>query len=254
MTNLSKNQSIKIIAATCINKLCPHPSNLELSVTIQSVFDNTTGISSHYQVALHGAGDALTCSIPKVFNESDLRSIAIFLSKHVPHYYSMFDRDHTRKLEHKIFSFAETQINADASAGLYISQSTKTDNGVLMVAIDRFAKTQAVKVSIIKDGKYAKQLNSRELRRFLKNNPQTVVCGARADLNYLEQAITHPDKQAGYNSDSDVHDDYYHLMTNAHRLYCKLSQINDEQLRFSKRGVAVIYDVAYTESMPPSYT
>lgn len=253
MTNLSKNQSVRTIATTCINKLCPHPSGLELAVTIQSIFDNTTGVSSYYQVALQGAGNALTCRIPNLFNESELRSVANFLSKHVPQYYSMFDHDHTRQLEHKIFSFAETKINADACGGLYIGQSAKTDNGVLMVAIDRFAKTQAVKVSIIKDGKYAKQLNSRELKQFLKNNPQTVVCGERADLNYLEQAITHPDKQAGYNSSSDVHDDHYHLMTNAHRLHYKLSQINDEQLRFSKRGVPVIYDFGYQEKMPPNY-
>lgn len=249
MNKLNKNQSIRVLATTCINELCPHPSNIGLGVTVQSIFDHTTGKAAYYQVALKGAGDALTCSVPAVFNDCDLRSIANFLSKHVARYYSMFDKDHTRKLEHKIFSFTETQINTNAAAGLYMGETEMTDNGVLMVGIDRFAKKEAVKVRVIKDGRYIEQLNSRELKLFLKNNPKAIVGGSKAALNYLEQAITNPKSRHGYDTNSDIYEDDYHLMTNAHRLHCKLSEINDDKLRFSKHGVPVTYDFGYTEEM-----
>lgn len=249
-----QNQSTNIINQIGISALvdCDLDDSSH-NVLLQFLFNNKTGCKIRYQVILNGAGEPTVFDIPEVFDNDHLVGLAAHLSSVVASCYPTLSKEKQRQLEQQIFTFAEYGLTSYAGLGYFLGNSEMADIGIVLINMQRFSHKDIIRARVIYSGRSIKELNSRELWQFLVRHPKAIVMGLPSDINYLEQAIAHPNNNKGYNLESNAHDDKYHLMTNAHRLAYKLRQNKSSKVRFKKSGLAVVYRQGAMQKLPPVY-
>lgn len=215
----------------------------EYELSIERLIEKDRHRTKSYRVSLECAGTPLEHNLPKLLNNKDLIELACVLDKKIPTLYPMLTADAARHLAHNVLILADDVLTMSMGMTILVGRTGQSNMECIMIQRDIFEGTPYIHAILIKNGERHQRLNSRQLKHYLWRNPDAIVFGTENDKRCLESAITNPGTYPTYiTNDEHDHKDYP-LMTGAQRLLYKFKQIKDDQLRFTKRGVRINYNL-----------
>lgn len=244
MTESFVQQSTSLLRTASLRTLSGYAEGMpEYELSVERLINKDGNSTLGYRVSLECAGTPLQHDLPKLPNNNDLIELASILGKKVPALYPMLTTDEARHLAHHVLIIADDVLTMNIGMTLLINPSKNSGVKCIQVQRDILDETPYIHAILIKNGERHQRLNSRQLKHYLWRNPDAIVFGTENDKRCLELAITNPGTHPTYiTADNHDHEDYP-LMTCAQRILYKFKQIKDDQLRFTKRGARINYNL-----------